>query len=70
MKEKDVEMDWQHGWWCRKSRFGFGLWVGLFLLIWGLFEIAREFGWIKAAAFPFWPLLLIVIGLSMVLHRI
>jgi hypothetical protein len=60
------------GWWCTGggNRFGFGFWLGLFFLGWGVFEIMRMFGYFKELNFPFWPLILIIIGLSMVMKRI
>lgn len=73
MKEKEIErdMDWRHGWWCAgKKRFGFGFWLGIFILIWGVYEILREFAFMKLPSFPFWPLILVFIGLAMVLNRL
>ncbi|MEK6953954.1 MAG: hypothetical protein AABX01_03030 [Candidatus Micrarchaeota archaeon] len=70
MKDKDHDMDVEYGWWGRCRRFGFGFWLGIFILIWGLFEIGREFGIIKFGNFPFWPLILVFIGISMISHRI
>ncbi|MFH1258006.1 MAG: hypothetical protein ABIG96_06675 [Candidatus Micrarchaeota archaeon] len=70
MKEND-EMQWKRGmWWCRENKFGFGFWFGLFLLAWGMFELASQLGYIKGISFPFWPLLLIFFGISMMLKRI
>ncbi|MFH0971064.1 MAG: DUF5668 domain-containing protein [Candidatus Micrarchaeota archaeon] len=70
MKEKENMMEWKHGLFCGGKRFGFGLCFGVFLLAWGAFEMASQFGWIKGMSFPFWPLLLIFIGISMIMHRI
>ncbi len=71
MKIKEVENEWKHGWaYTGGKRFGFGLSMGLFFLAWGTFELAVQFGFIKNLTFPFWPLLLVIIGLSMVLKRI
>ncbi|MBI5225115.1 hypothetical protein HY989_04565 [Candidatus Micrarchaeota archaeon] len=71
MKEKDFDNEWSRGWaYSGKNRFGFGLWMGLFFLAWGTFELGVQFGYIKNISFPFWPLLLVIIGLSMVLKRI
>ncbi len=71
MKERESDTEWNRGWFLgRRSRFGFGLWFGLFLLGWGAFELAIAFGYLKGVSFPFWPLLLIMIGLSIILRRI
>jgi hypothetical protein len=74
MDEMDDEKGNTHlrGWCCMGSgnRFGFGFWLGLFFLGWGVFEIMRMLGYFKDLNFPFWPLILIIIGLSMVLKRV
>ncbi|MBU1197425.1 hypothetical protein KJ765_02830 [Candidatus Micrarchaeota archaeon] len=52
-------------------KMGFGFFIGVFLVLWGLFELARNFGYIpRELNFPWFAILLIAIGLSMVLKRV
>ncbi|MFH1107027.1 MAG: hypothetical protein V1787_03960 [Candidatus Micrarchaeota archaeon] len=40
-------------------------WIGLFLVAWGLYELARIYGYVSAS-FPFFPAALVVLGLAMI----
>lgn len=64
---------WKSEWreeWHSHSRFGVGFFIGLLLLVYGFYELARYYGWIPNFGFPFWPALALVVGLVMVLKRL
>lgn len=66
---KDWKSDWREEWHSR-GHFGFGFFVGLLLLVYGAYELARYYGWISNLGFPFWPALALIVGLVMVLKRL
>lgn len=52
-------------------RYGWGFFIGIFLLIWGSYELLQSLGILPSQPkFPGWPIALVLIGLAMVLRRL
>ncbi len=77
MKARKIEEEneWEHMrppfFWSRHRRpvFGFWFWIGILLIVWGAFGILKIAGYLKDVTFPFWEVLIILVGLSIVLKR-
>ena len=58
--------EWHHG----HGKHGFGFFIGLLLVAYGAYSIARFYNWIPNLAFPWFPAIILIVGLWMVLKRL
>lgn len=46
-----------------------GILLALFILAWGIVWLGNDLGWWKIS-FPFWPVIVIIIGIAILLHEV
>lgn len=53
-----------------RGKLGFGFFIGLLLVVYGAYEIAKFYKWIPDVAFPLFPVFLLLIGVWMIAKRL
>ncbi len=55
---------------CKMSSVSVGSFLlALFILAWGIVWLGNDLGWWRIH-FPFWPVIVIIIGLAILLHEL
>ncbi|PKL60243.1 MAG: hypothetical protein CVV33_03680 [Methanomicrobiales archaeon HGW-Methanomicrobiales-4] len=56
--------------WCKANSYSIGgVLLALFILSWGIVWLGNDLGWWNLQ-FPFWPIVVIIIGLAILLHEL
>ncbi|MFH0966734.1 MAG: hypothetical protein V1862_03510 [Methanobacteriota archaeon] len=56
--------------WCKSDSYSIGgVLLALFILSWGVIWLGNDIGW-WSLQFPFWPIVVIIIGLAILLHEV